>query len=110
MGWSFEWVSCGADGVFNHDFGAYATAEELARDGNNYNYGTRRLPMADLPAISVFYRNSDGGLYHTYSTYSRGLDMFNGAYHYLDIVPKGRDEDGLKYHMDWVRLRDEYGA
>jgi predicted dithiol-disulfide oxidoreductase (DUF899 family) len=109
MGWNFEWVSCGADGAFNHDFGAYLTTDDLARDGNNYNYGTQRFAMADLPAVSVFYKDADGGLYHTYSTYSRGLDMLNGAYHYLDIVPKGRDEKGLKYGMEWVRLWDEYG-
>jgi len=110
MGWSFEWVSCGADGVFNHDFGAYLTPEDLARPGNNSNYGTRRFTIADVPVISVFARDADGSLYHTYSTYSRGLDMLNGAYHYLDLLPKGRDEDKLPYHMDWVRLRDEYPA
>jgi len=110
IGWTFEWVSCGADGVFNHDFGAYLTKDDLAKQGNNTNYGTRRFTIEDVPAISVFAKDQDGGLYHTYSTYSRGLDMFNGAYHYLDIVPKGRDEEKLKYHMDWVRLRDEYGT
>jgi predicted dithiol-disulfide oxidoreductase (DUF899 family) len=108
MGWTFEWVSCGADGVFNHDFGAYLTKDDLAKEGNNTNYGTRRFTIEDVPAISVFSKDAEGSLYHTYSTYSRGLDMFNGAYHYLDIVPNGRDEEKLKYHMDWVRLRDEY--
>jgi predicted dithiol-disulfide oxidoreductase (DUF899 family) len=107
MGWTFEWVSCGADGVFNRDFGAYLTKEDLAREGNNSNYGTRRFDIEDVPAISVFLKDADGSLYHTYSTYSRGLDMLNGAYHYLDIVPKGRDEDKLGYHMEWVCLRDE---
>ena len=110
MGWSFEWVSCGADGIFNHDFGAYLAPEDLARPGNNTNYGTLRFTIADVPAISVFSRDGDGSLYHTYSTYSRGLDMLNGAYHYLDLLPKGRDEDTLGYHMEWVRLRDEYSA
>jgi len=110
IGWTFEWVSCGADGVFNRDFGAYLTKDDLAKEGNNTNYGTRRFTIEDVPAISVFAEDQDGDLYHTYSTYSRGLDMFNGAYHYLDIVPKGRDEEKLKYHMDWVRLRDEYGT
>jgi len=108
MDWSFEWVSCGADGIFNHDFGAYLTKEELAKEGNNSNYGTRRFNIEDVPAISVFVKDADSAVYHTYSTYSRGLDMLNGAYHYLDIVPKGRDEDMLAYHMEWVRLRDEY--
>jgi len=110
MGWTFEWVSCGADGVFNHDFGAYLTKAELAREGNNMNYGNGRFTSEDVPAISVFSKDADGGLYHTYSTYSRGLDMLNGAYQYLDIAPKGRDEEKLKYHMEWVRLRDEYAA
>jgi predicted dithiol-disulfide oxidoreductase (DUF899 family) len=110
MGWTFEWVSCDADGVFNHDFGAYLNKADLAREGNNMNYGSGRFTSEDVPAISVFSKDADGGLYHTYSTYSRGLDMLNGAYHYLDIAPKGRDEEKLKYHMEWVRLRDEYGA
>ena len=110
MGWSFEWVSCGADGKFNHDFGAYLTPEDLARPGNNTNYGTMRFTIADVPVISVFERDGEGRLYHTYSTYSRGLDMLNGAYHYLDLLPKGRDEAGLAHHMSWVRLRDEYPA
>jgi predicted dithiol-disulfide oxidoreductase (DUF899 family) len=108
MGWSFEWVSCGADGAFNHDLGAYLTPEDLARPGNNTNYGTLRFTIADVPVISVFARDREGQLYHTYSTYARGLDMLNGAYHYLDLLPKGRDEDGLAHHMSWVRLRDEY--
>ncbi|HEV2546056.1 MAG TPA: DUF899 domain-containing protein [Stellaceae bacterium] len=110
MGWSFEWVSCGTDGVFNHDFGAYLTPEDLARPGSNTNYGTLRFTIPDVPVISVFARDADGSLYHTYSTYSRGLDMLNGAYHYLDLLPKGRDEDALGYHMEWLRLRDEYPA
>jgi predicted dithiol-disulfide oxidoreductase (DUF899 family) len=108
MGWTFEWVSCGAEGIFNHDFGAYLTKEEIAKGGNNSNYGTRRFTIEDVPVISVFFKDEDGVLYHTYSCYSRGLDMLNGAYHYLDIAPKGRDEDKLTYHMEWVRLRDEY--
>jgi predicted dithiol-disulfide oxidoreductase (DUF899 family) len=108
MGWTFEWVSCGADAAFNHDFGAYLTKDDLAREGNNSNYGTRRFNMEDVPVISVFFKDADGALYHTYSAYSRGLDMLNGAYHYLDLLPKGRDEDQLRYHMEWVRLHDEY--
>jgi predicted dithiol-disulfide oxidoreductase (DUF899 family) len=63
-----------------------------------------------VPVVSVFFRDPDGTIYHTYSTYSRGLDMVNGAYHYLDLTPKGRDEAALPYHMDWVRLRDEYSG
>jgi predicted dithiol-disulfide oxidoreductase (DUF899 family) len=109
MGWGFTWVSCGAEGGFNRDFGAGFTKEELAQPGNNYNYGTRRFGGEDAPGVSVFAKDA-GGLYHTYSTYARGLDMLNGAYHYLDIVPKGRDEAALKYSMEWLRLHDEYAG
>ena len=65
--------------------------------------------MADLPGISVFYKDADGQVFHTYSCYARGLDMLNNAYHYLDLVPKGRDEDGLPHTMAWVKFRDLYG-
>ena len=110
MGWSFEWVSCGAEGAFNHDLGTYFTASDLEHAGKNYNYGSTHFGMADAPGLSVFAKDDEGGLYHTYSAYSRGLDMLNGAYHYLDIVPKGRDEDALRHPMEWVRLHDEYDA
>ena len=69
---------------------------------------TIHFGMEDAPGLSVFAKDDTGALYHTYSTYSRGLDMLNGAYHYLDIVPKGRDEEGMPHPMSWVRLRDEY--
>jgi predicted dithiol-disulfide oxidoreductase (DUF899 family) len=108
MGWSFEWVSCGTEGGFNRDFGIAFTPAELKDPANNYNYGSSHFRMEDAPGLSVFAKGEGGTLYHTYSTYSRGLDMLNGAYHYLDIVPKGRDEESLKYHMDWLKLRDEY--
>jgi predicted dithiol-disulfide oxidoreductase (DUF899 family) len=107
MGWNFTWVSCGAAGGFNRDFGVAFDKAALDQPGNNYNYGSTRFGGEDAPGISVFATDA-GGLYHTYSTYSRGLDMLNGAYHYLDIVPKGRDEAGLKHPMAWVRLHDEY--
>jgi predicted dithiol-disulfide oxidoreductase (DUF899 family) len=108
MGWHFDWVSCGADGKFAHDFGVNFTPDELKRTGKNYNYGSMHFTIEDAPGLSVFYKDDDGSLFHTYSCYSRGLDMLNVAYHYLDIVPKGRDEASLKYHMDWVKLHDEY--
>ena len=93
---------------FNHDYHVSFTPEEIAKGGNfyNYEYGKRYPPEA--PGISVFYKDDDGSIYHTYSCYSRGLDMLNGAYHYLDIVPKGRDESG-PHKMAWVRFHDEYG-
>ena len=63
-----------------------------------------------MPGISVFFKDEDGTIYRTYSCYSRGLDMLNGAYNFLDLVPKGRDEDGLPFSMQWVRLHDEYDS
>ena len=64
--------------------------------------------VGQAPGASVLYKETDGTIYHTYSVYSRGLDMFITAYHYLDIVPKGRDEGDLGYTMEWLRLHDEY--
>lgn len=110
MGWSFPWVSCGGEGAFNRDFGTAFTAGEIAAPDNNYNYGTIHFRGEDAPGLSVFVKDESGGLYHSYSTYARGLDMLNVAYHYLDIVPKGRDEASFSHAMSWVRLRDEYGA
>jgi predicted dithiol-disulfide oxidoreductase (DUF899 family) len=62
----------------------------------------------EAPGISVFYKDENGAVYHTYSCYARGLDMMNTAYHYLDLVPKGRDEAGLDFTMAWVRYHDKY--
>ena len=107
MGWGFEWVSS-AGTSFNYDFAVSFTPDDLERDGNNYNFGTGRFRGPEAPGLSVFARDN-GAIYRTYSCYARGLDMFNGAYQYLDVVPKGRDEAGLPYGMAWVRLRDEYG-
>ena len=108
MGWNFKWLSA-AGSEFNHDFRVTFTPEELKNGGGDYNFGTGKFPGPEAPGISVFYKNDAGEIFHTYSTYARGLDMLNVAYHYLDIVPKGRDEDGLSYGMEWLRLRDEYG-
>jgi predicted dithiol-disulfide oxidoreductase (DUF899 family) len=106
MGWSFKWVSVG-DGDFNRDYGVTLTAEELASGQGTYNYAQTRIPIAELPGISVFYRDSTEQVFHTYSTYARGLDMLNVGYHYLDLVPKGRDEASQR-GGHWVRRRDEY--
>jgi predicted dithiol-disulfide oxidoreductase (DUF899 family) len=106
MGWSFEWVSSfGND--FNRDFDVSFTADERT-GGNNYNFGTIKFSGEEAPGLSVFYNDADGGIYHIYSCYARGLDMLNCAYQHLDLVPKGRDEEGLSYPIAWVRLRDEY--
>jgi predicted dithiol-disulfide oxidoreductase (DUF899 family) len=107
MGWSFKWVSS-ADNDFNRDLGVAFTDEEVATQGGTYNYRRAgNFPISEHPGISVFYRDASGEVFHTYSTYGRGLDMLNVAYHYLDLVPKGRDE-GDGNGVRWVRRRDEY--
>jgi len=106
MGWTFKWVSVG-DGDFNRDYGVTLTAEEIAHGLGEYNYARTRIPIAELPGISVFYKDAAGQVFHTYSAYARGIDMLNVGYHYLDIVPKGRDEEA-KRGGSWVRRRDEY--
>jgi predicted dithiol-disulfide oxidoreductase (DUF899 family) len=108
MGWSLDWVSS-LGNSFNHDYAVSFTKDDLAKPDNNYNYGTRKFGMEEAPGVSVFAREGDA-IFHTYSTYARGLDMLNGAYHLLDLLPKGRDEEGLSYGMEWLRRRDEYEA
>jgi len=109
MGWDFPWLSShGSD--FNFDFGVSFTPEQRERGGPNYNFGTIAFGGEEAPGLSVFTRGDDGAVYHTYSTYSRGVDAFNGAYQLLDLVPNGRDEDGLDYTMAWVRHHDRYEA
>ncbi len=105
MGWTFKWVSSfGSD--FNYDYHVSFRPEESTSEEAVYNYAPSKTTMEELPGISVFYR--DGGrIFHTYSCYARGLDMLNGAYHWLDLVPMGRDETG-SHKMSWVRLHDEY--
>ena len=107
MGWNFTWVSS-LHNDFNRDFHVSFTAEEIERGDVYYNYRKGQQPSEELPGASVFYKDSDGKIYHTYSTYSRGLDMLIGTYHYLDLVPKGRDEDHLSWPMEWVRHHDTY--
>ena len=107
MGWTFTWVSVG-DGDFNRDYGVTLTADEIADGRGEYNYGRPIFFVPEMPGISVFYKNATGQVFHTYSTYARGLDMLNVGYHYLDIVPKGRDEEP-KRGGRWIRRRDEYG-
>ena len=107
MGWSFDWVSS-HDSDFNYDFDVSFSDETLKSGASYYNYRTGGFPADEAPGISVFTKDGNGTVYHTYSTYARGLDMMNTAYHYLDLVPKGRDEDALDMTMAWVRLHDEY--
>lgn len=108
MGWRFKWVSSfGSD--FNSDFHVSFTQDDLAKGKTYYNYQVRQAPSeGEAPGASVFYQDATGAIFHTYSTYARGLDMLVGAYNYLDLAPKGRDEDGLPFTMDWVRRHDEY--
>lgn len=107
MGWTFKWVSS-AGNDFNRDYYVSHTPEELAKKDAYYNY-TRQAPYAsEAPGISVLYRDDAGAVFHTYSAYARGLDMLNGAYHLLDLVPKGRDEANLSHHSAWLRRHDEY--
>jgi predicted dithiol-disulfide oxidoreductase (DUF899 family) len=106
MGWRFKWVSSyGSD--FNYDFHASFTEEELAKGKVYYNYDMVE-GYDELPGLSVFYKDPGGAVFHTYSTYARGLDLLIGAYNYLDLAPKGRDEAALPSTMDWVRHHDRY--
>ncbi|MCC8980896.1 DUF899 domain-containing protein [Bradyrhizobium acaciae] len=107
MGWTFDWVSSGTSD-FNYDYGVSFTQGQIDAGDAKYNYGTTPLYGPELPGISVFFRDEEGSVFHTYSTFARGLDMMNAAYHYLDLTPLGRHEEGLPYPMDWVRLRDQY--
>jgi len=106
MGWGFRWVSSHGS-TFNHDYGVSFTPAELARGKVEYNYGLREFPLEEAPGLSVFARGPGGEVYHTYSTYGRGLDLLIGAYNVLDLVPKGRDEDP-ETPMKWVRHHDRY--
>jgi predicted dithiol-disulfide oxidoreductase (DUF899 family) len=108
MGWRFKWVSShGSD--FNYDFHVSFTKDQLAQGEVEYNYDLVE-GYDELPGLSVFYKDEDGVVFHTYSAYARGLDMLIGAYNYLDLAPKGRDEAALPWTMDWVRHHDGYGA
>ena len=107
MGWTFDWLSSGK-GDFNYDY-AVSFAPDAVKSGENiYNFGTSGFAVEDAPGISVFTRDEAGNIFHTYSCFARGLDMMNAAYHYLDLTPLGRHEEGLNYPMDWLRLRDRY--
>jgi predicted dithiol-disulfide oxidoreductase (DUF899 family) len=106
MGWRFKWLSSHGND-FNFDYHVSATEEEKAKKKMFYNYETDELMSDELPGLSVFYKDEDGQIFHTYSTYARGLDPLVGAYNFLDLVPKGRDENPDST-MDWVRRHDQY--
>jgi predicted dithiol-disulfide oxidoreductase (DUF899 family) len=105
LGWTFPWASSDG-GEFNFDYHVSFRPEESG--DAQYNYDKKSGSMSELPGISVFFKDANGDIFHTYSTYGRGLDMLNGAYHYLDLVPKGRDEEGLPHTMAWVNYHDLY--
>jgi len=106
MGWRFKWVSShGSD--FNFDYHVSFTKEEEAKNRVYYNYGMGEFMSDELPGLSVFYKDENGDVFHTYSTYARGLDILIGTYNFLDLLPKGRDENP-ESTMDWVRHHDKY--
>ena len=107
MGWKFPWVSShGSD--FNHDYHVSFNPDEMAKGEVYYNYAMTDFPSEEAPGLSVFYKNKRGEVLHTYSTYARGLDILAGTYNFLDLVPKGRDEQDLPWTMAWIRHHDRY--
>jgi len=106
MGWRFPWVSSHGND-FNYDFHVSFRKEDMGKQVE-YNYALGEGRMEELPGASTFYKDAQGGVFHTYSTYARGLDMMIGAYNWLDIAPRGRDEDELEFTMSWVRHHDKY--
>ncbi len=109
MGWRFKWVSS-YGGDFNADFHVSFTKEEIAQGKVNYNFTMQEFPSAEAPGLSVFRKDAAGNVFHTYSTYGRGLEVLMNTYSILDLVPKGRDEDQLGFSMEWVRYHDRYGS
>lgn len=108
MGWTFPWLSAG-DGDFSYDFGVSFTREDREADRALYNYGLTTIKRSsDMFGLSVFVKDEDGSIFHSYSTYHRGTELLMGAFNWLDLTPKGRNETGGL--MSWVRLHDEYGA
>ena len=107
MGWTFTWVSS-LPSDFNFDYQVSFTPESRERDEAYYNYALGDPGMPNREGISVFYRDEKGDIFHTYSTYARGIDMVNGAYQFLDLVPRGRDEAGHDNPQYWVRHHDRY--
>jgi predicted dithiol-disulfide oxidoreductase (DUF899 family) len=106
MGWTFPWYSS-ADSDFNYDFHVTFPPEDLAAGRTEYNYVVQKFPEPEAPGASVFLRDGDQ-IFHTYSTYARGLDGLIATYNLLDLTPLGRHEEGLPYTMSWVRHHDRY--
>jgi predicted dithiol-disulfide oxidoreductase (DUF899 family) len=107
LGWSAEWVSSW-ESDFNYDFHVSFTPEDVAKGEVNYNFEAWSSPYEELPGISAFYKNDAGDVFHTYSTYGRGVEVMMGTYAMLDLMPKGRDERDVAHKMEWVRHHDRY--
>jgi len=108
MGWQFPWVSSFGSS-FNFDYGVSFTPEQVDRGETYYNYSIKPFLSTEAPGLSAFYKDAEtGSVFHTYSSYARGLDIGIGVYNFLDMAPKGRDEDGLKMPMEWLRHHDRY--
>jgi predicted dithiol-disulfide oxidoreductase (DUF899 family) len=107
MGWAVNWVSSHGSG-FNQDFQVSFTEEEIKRGGVYYNYHQMDFPQTEAPGISVFARDAAGDVYHTYSTFGRGVEVVMTTYDLLDLVPKGRDEENDEFGMGWLRHHDRY--
>ena len=107
MGWDFDWYSS-EHSEFNFDMGVSHRAADLESGDARYNFGTQDAGGDESPGISVFTRTDDGRIFLTYQTFSRGLDLVNGAYHLLDLTSKGRDEGGLEWTMQWLHRHDAY--
>jgi len=107
MGWNFKWVASGRND-FNYDYHVSFTPEAIRGGAAFYNYTKMDGDDTDREGLSVFFKDESGAVFHTYSCYARGIDMLNGTYNFLDLAPKGRDEDGLEGPQDWVRYHDRY--
>ncbi len=107
MGWKFRWVSSSPND-FNRDFHVSFGPEDRVDGSVYYNYRMTGFKNTEAPGISVFYKDDAGEVFHTYSTFGRGVEVMMGTYDLLDLVPKGRDENNGPYKMDWVRHHDRY--
>lgn len=109
MGWQFDWVSShGTD--FNYDFQASHTPQDISNNTATYNYEPLEYPAEETHGLSAFYKDAAGQVFHTYSSYARGVEMLVTTYNLLDMAPKGRDEGAFEFPMAWVRHHDRYGA
>lgn len=109
MGWKFKWVSS-YDTDFNKDFHVSFSPDQMAKGKVDYNYALTEFPSAEAPGMSIFFKDDCDRIYHTYSTYSRGLEQIMSTYKILDMLPFGRNEEGLSFPMAWVRYHDSYGT